>query len=117
MIELYNRLVLTQSQNEPISVFSLDEVREVRDYNPDLIRRSIAGSESTALGTHLSAIHPVWGVMKGESCAFAFLHDPELKGLGGWAVTSDGSVLVDYWDGPASAFQPDRLQRFLRYFH
>ena len=42
MIELYNRLVLTQSQNEPISVFSLDEVREVRDYNPDLIRRSIA---------------------------------------------------------------------------
>lgn len=108
MIELYNRLVLTQSQNEPISVFSLDEVREVRDYNPDLIRRSIAGSESTALGTHLSAIHPVWGVMKGESCAFAFLHDPELKGLGGWAVTSDGSVLVDYWDGPASAYQPDR---------
>ena len=93
MIELYNRLVLIQSQNEPISVFSLDEVREVRDYNPDLIRRSIAGSESTALGTHLSAIHPVWGVMKGESCAFAFLHDPELKGLGGWAVTSDGSVL------------------------
>ena len=95
MIELYNRLVLTQSQNEPISVFSLDEVREVRDYNPDLIRRSIAGSESTALGTHLSAIHPVWGVMKGESCAFAFLHDPELcvpagsEGLPGISAYSD----------------------------
>ena len=108
MLKLYNRLVLNQNQNEPISTFSIEEIRETRDYTEDLISRSVVGSESRILGTHPYAINPVWGVMKGESSAFAFLNDPEIRGLGGWAEAKDGSLLVDYWDGPATAFHEDQ---------